>query len=368
MLQAISSVPRKASEQTAVQNSEIRTMKLLFMGSIPTYDRDDVRDVIEQESPFVRACKDMGYVAASRGHTVMVADNHVSSADLYVAQGVAKFAVENPEKNLQIEINRPERSQLTHADLPKNVGVRRFFHSAMEDSKHGTGLLPNLAALDACDMMITIGGKLTVRLMGNIAADRDKGFLAIPAFGGSSAELYERLKYTYRTALKDRPQDLAVIHSVWLPDSAEKIIDLAEALSNQDTVTQRHSYFISYTWDESALADHVEVLLQRNERSVNRDESIFQAGVDLEDVVKSLIQQSDTFVALWSERFRKSTWCPNELAYAMDRQAKGLKPERVVLLTMDDTEVPIRSTGKLRLRGDDREKRELSVKRLIEEE
>ena len=343
-------------------------MKILFMGSIPTFEREDARDVLDQESPFVRACDDMGYAAARRGHTVLISDNHVSSADLYVAKGVSRFAAENSHQEAYIEINRPEGSEITHDDLPKNVLIKRFFHSSMDSSKHGTGLLPNLAAMDACDTFIAIGGKLTVRLMGNIAADRDKGVLAIPAFGGSSAELFDRLKFLYRSASKERPEDLAVLHSVWLPESGEKILDLAEALATQSTKPQHHSYFISYTWNESALADHIEVLLQRNQRIVNRDESIFRAGVDLSDVVKSLIQQSDTFIALWSERFKSSTWCPQELEYALNRQSKGLKPERVILLSLDDTEAPIRFTGKLHLPGDSREKRDLSMRRLIEEE
>jgi hypothetical protein len=52
----------------------------------------------------------------------------------------------------------------------------------------------------------------------------------------------------------------------------------------------------------------------------------------------------------------------------LDRNAKGLKPTRVILLTLDDSEAPLRFTGKLRLAGNDRERRELSILRLIKEE
>jgi hypothetical protein len=64
-----------------------------------------------------------------------------------------------------------------------------------------------------------------------------------------------------------------------------------------------------------------------------------------------MIQQADTFVALWNENYANSTWCPNELEYARNRQAKGQKPTRIVLLTLDDTEVPIRFVDTLRLAG-----------------
>jgi hypothetical protein len=121
-------------------------------------------------------------------------------------------------------------------------------------------------------------------------------------------------------------------------------------------------------WEDSEYADHVEVLLHRFRRAINRDESLIGAGFDLSDVVKSLINESDTFIALYNERFSKSTWCPQELEYARNRQAKGLKPRRVILLMLDETEPPIRFTNLLRQSGRDRMQRELCIRRLIEEE
>ena len=59
---------------------------------------------------------------------------------------------------------------------------------------------------------------------------------------------------------------------------------------------------------------------------------------------------------------------PPGLAYARGRQAKGLKPARVVLLMLDNTEPPIQFTNLLRQGGLDRTQRELSIRRLVEEE
>ena len=72
-------------------------MKLLFMGSLPTFESGDNRDISEQEQPFIKACNDMGYAAAQRGHTVLIADDHIGSADYHVAKGIARFSKENPE-------------------------------------------------------------------------------------------------------------------------------------------------------------------------------------------------------------------------------------------------------------------------------
>ena len=84
--------------------------------------------------------------------------------------------------------------------------------------------------------------------------------------------------------------------------------------------------------------------------------------------MKTFINESDTFIGLYNERYTRSTWCPQELAYARNRQAKGLKPRRVVLLMLDETEPPIQFTSLLRQSGRDRMQRELSIRRLIEEE
>ena len=216
--------------------------------------------------------------------------------------------------------------------------------------------------------MVILGGRLTVKLMGQLAADKERPVLAIPSFGGTSVEVYESLKFIYKGTLKSAYHDMSILRSPWRDGFAEKAIDIAQALARHKTAATPHSYFLSYVWENSEYADHVEVLLQRFRRTVNRDESLFVRGVDLSDVVKTFINESDTFIGLYNERYTRSTWCPQELAYARNRQAKGLKPRRVVLLMLDETEPPIQFTSLLRQSGRDRMQRELSIRRLIEEE
>ena len=85
-------------------------------------------------------------------------------------------------------------------------------------------------------------------------------------------------------------------------------------------------------------------------------------------MVKSFINESDTFIGLWNARYQQSLWCPHELAYARNRQAQGLKPTRVVLLMLDETEPPIQFFNLLRLNGKNREQRENSIRKVIAEE
>ena len=129
-----------------------------------------------------------------------------------------------------------------------------------------------------------------------------------------------------------------------------------------------HTYFLSYSWKSSSEADHLELVLSRQQRTVLRDETNIEAGGRVSTSVESMIQQADTFVALWNEHYAHSDWCPNELEYARTRQARGEKPSRIVLITLDQTEVPIRFIDSLRLNGQDRGQRELAIQRLIKEE
>ncbi len=344
-------------------------MKVMFMGSAPTYQQGETRELLEQEAPFVRACEDLGMAAAMRGHTILLGDDHLACADRHIMNGIVRYATENPDETIVVQLNRSEGSKFAFEDLPPNITVDRQFHQEVDRNLHGTGsLIPNLSALDASDVLVIIGGKLTVKLLGNIAVDKEKPVLAIPSFGGSSGELFERLKFLYRSALRERYQDLSLLQTVWREDSAAKIMDLTKVVASKEHALPPHGYFISYNWDDSSIADHVEVLLHRKGRRVNRDDAIFRAGTDLSDVVRSLINDSDTFIALWSERFKGSSWCPQELEYARQRRHAEEKPTRVVVVTLDDTETPITVADSIRVDGRSRETRELGIGKLIEQE
>jgi hypothetical protein len=342
-------------------------MKMIVMGSVPTYEREETRDLSDQEKPFAAACREIGYEAARCGHTILASDDHPASADFHVIQGLTQYANESPGHKASIQVHRAEGSGLIYDSLPVQVTVTRKFHPDFGHAWRGT-LIPNLAALESGDVLVLIGGGMTVKLMGQIAADKERPVLAIPSFGGTSVEMFESLKWIHRGRLGDRFNDLVMLKSTWSAGFAERVIGLAADLTSHETVIPPHSYFISYKWEDSGVADHIEVLLCRKKRVVHRDESIFNAGIDLSDGVKSLINESDTFIGLWNANYKDSSWCPQELEYALNRQHQGLKPSRVVLLMLDETEPPIRFVNRLRQDARDRTQRELSVRKLVEQE
>ena len=116
-------------------------MKLLFMGSIPTFERTESRELSDQERPFARACEQMGYVATSRQHTILISDNHPGIADYHVMNGILKYIGEVPDRVAQIQVSRPEGSELVFDRLPANVRISYRFHPDVEHVWHGTLIL-----------------------------------------------------------------------------------------------------------------------------------------------------------------------------------------------------------------------------------
>lgn len=347
-------------------------MKIFVVGSIPTFKWSEDRKLSEQEMPFVKCARDIGYEAALRGHTVIVSDDHRAGADAYAIAGVEAYLAEHPDQTADVVINRSEGAPPAFGDLSQSVHVERNFHTEIGEGIKGTGsLIPNLASLDMGDVMIVIGGGVTTQIVGSIGADRDAMVIAIPPFGGSAAGLYEKLKYTYKAAVgRDHP-GLSALNSVWHDTSAAGIIDMAEAMSGTTQTATPHSYFLSYRWENSAEADHVEALLRRNGRMVLRDETVFDAGVNLSDTIKSMISSSDTYIALHSSGFDNSDYCPGELSYATRQMRNGEKPNRVILLAIesyDPNDIPIEAGGRLWKPGVERSERDLSVRQVIESE
>lgn len=129
-----------------------------------------------------------------------------------------------------------------------------------------------------------------------------------------------------------------------------------------------HSYFLSYSRKDVSATDHVELILRRKKREVLRDENGIRASEKLDDRIKAMIANSDTFIALWSKAYNDSGWCSGELTYALDRRKRSQKPSRIVLITLDKTDLPLRVRGCLCPEGYERDRRELTVQKVVADE
>jgi FixJ family two-component response regulator len=154
--------------------------------------------------------------------------------------------------------------------------------------------------------------------------------------------------------------------------SYEVLEKALEAVKKQAKPERKpHSYFLSYSWKNSKIADHVELLLRRNNIKVLRDQVTIRAGGNIPETVKDMINNSETFLALWSKNYNneKSRWCLRELEYADSRRHDKQNPYRIILLALDQTkDIPLNAVNDLRLTARDPASRELAIKKIIEQE
>lgn len=340
--------------------------KIMFIGSIPGHVPGANQEIKPEHKQLFSAARQLGLRAANDSHRVLLGSSSPRTIDFYVAQGVKDFCEANPNEIAHIEIHRPENEPANFDNMPSNIHFLPFGHYADPSSPH-KWIVAHARALDHADVVVTIGGGTSTRLVGHLAADRGKALIAIPTFGGASEELFQSMKYSYRGFNISAAEIQALLMS-WQPDSAEKVIQLGGELHSKNLAVTPHSYFISYSWKDCSAADHVETLLRREKRPVLRDETDIQVGGQISAKVQALIEDCDTFIALWSENSESSSWCPKELEYAHNLHDSNDKPRRIVLLKLDNAKIPFRQSGNLYNQGVERKDRELAVLKLIRNE
>jgi len=341
-------------------------MKILFIGSIPGHQPQSGQTPLPEHDALFAAARDLGEKAAERNHIVLIGSDSKNTIDYYIAQGVMDYCRKNAPEKRYIEVHRPNDSTSPYGEgTPENLEViRQFYHE--DSSNPHKWIVTHVRALDSCDCVVTLGGGASTRIVGNIAADREMPIVAVSSFGGTSTELYDRLQYVYKYKVRENNLVQSIVRP-WTPDTSANVIAMAEAMTEADRKAP-HLYFLSYSWNDSSETDHVEALLRRNGRNVLRDENNVKTGGSLSGAIEALIKQSDTFIALWSNSYSRSTWCPQELEFAINESSKNKKPKRIVVCALDDTSTPIRITDTLRSQGQDRTLRELTIMRLLREE
>jgi hypothetical protein len=129
-----------------------------------------------------------------------------------------------------------------------------------------------------------------------------------------------------------------------------------------------HTYFISYAREDTEAADQVELFLRRKKRNVLRDEHDIEGGQVITEAIRKKINESDTFIGLWSENFIKSNYCRAEHEYASNRALNNYKPFRIILFALDNAKPDEYSFGdRLYCHGEDRDKIKTSIDKITDE-
>lgn len=345
-------------------------MRVLVLGSLPNHVVGGGQPVLASHAPLFEAGRVLGWALASKGCRAIVGSASPRTIDPYVVQGYVDYCHENPDSEAHLELQFPDGENRlpeyrSYDKRPSNLHVLAFENHADSSSPH-RWIVSHFRALRLADALLTIGGGVSTRLVGSYAASCQIPVLALNEYGGSSTEIYQLARHTYREAVP-------VLGDTPTREAAGQVVSFLRSLTDSGS-HRTHSYFISYSWANCSTADTLEVLLRRFDRMIFRDEGRVKIGQRLPDQLAASIEVADTFVALWSERYRDSDWCPSELDYAIASKARSGRPSRIAVVELDDTLPPLLATSLLRIKADSphpleaRDSLELGVRRMIEQE
>ena len=235
------------------------------------------------------------------------------------------------------------------AELGLDGVVGRFGHPAIFGPERRldltqSWLLSQLAALDRCQGVISLGGKSdgSSNLLLHLADARRIPVLPFTFFGGAAEASYRRRRYELGDRLGE--EVLALTGSEGVDQAAALLERLVEGKSGKASREGRTRFFISYPRARPAEADFVEMTLRRRNQDVFRDDHGLEAGDHLQSTIREQLFAADVFIALWGREYACSPWCHDELEQALDRMEGGRL--RIVLLCVDETRiVPPRARG-----------------------
>lgn len=340
-------------------------MKVMLLGSIPGHVGGINQPATVLHEPMFKACAQLGAAVAARGDVPIVGSDSPNTADYYFMRGFLGHArTHSTQPRLAVEVHRPDDGKIPYAADEDAVDVTRHFHPQGTESSD-KWFMAHVLALDAANAVVTIGGGNSTRIAGKIAAGRGVPVLAVRTFGGTSRELYDHLSTLYHHQYGLRAAMDSSLEN-WRDSSAETVVNLLHKMADPAARTA-HAYFISYSRKDLWAADHVETLLRRANRVVNRDEASINLGDGLNQAIKGLVAASDTYVAMRSKSFDESKWCSDEYEFARARKEGGQKPRRIIDIFIDD-DCPPDFGDDLAARASLREQRQLAIRQAMDQE
>ena len=341
-------------------------MKIFFTGSIDGHRPFTGQAPTPKDALWRSAATELGGEVARRGHTALLRNaGSMNVVDHYVLGGIARHCAGGSPA--RVELHLPETFPLIADCGAPGLEVQVFRypgHGALGSRQCPETYLEFLAAtvraVDLCDVVITLGDGESVRMAGSLASCGKAPIVAVEAFGGSSAEIYRENRNLYAALLPDSPLRASLVRPWREAQSAADIISLAEQVTSMASESQ-HTYFVSYSHEDEAAADYVELELRRRGRSVHRDVASIGPGDDLPDTLAALIADCDTFIAIGSMSYINSVWCGRELLFAADHA----RVPRVVYLHIDASRPPITVAGKLICEASSRAEQRAAIEKLI---
>lgn len=292
-----------------------------------------------------KSCIALGHAIGEAGHSLLICSPFKDSADYWVLNG---FIKSNPRYNAVVELHfvdnydvRTEIAKLEENIKPYSL-VKIPYPSPSNIEKESLSyawLLCQLQALELCNLVIAIGGKLegAANMLILLAETKRKLLLPLSFLGGAASQAFLRIKYElidkfgddYLYLLDENSIKESIrlgdrlLYSKSMPNSSNKM--------NVETL----NFFISYPRARPAEADYIETILRRRNKHVYRDESHFGAGSEILVAITSAIYQANVFIVVWCAEYACSPWCFDEFELALDLYESG--KIKLLIFCVDNT-------------------------------
>ncbi|PED91589.1 hypothetical protein CON43_01165 [Bacillus cereus] len=328
-----------------------------------------------EKKKFENACVRIGQTICDLGHSLVVCSPFKDSADYWVLEGFKKNI---PKENQVVEFHfvdsesvREEVEKLEEKLYPLRIIKIPSTPSPknLENFKSNSysWLLCQLQALESCQKIIAIGGKLdgSANMLLLFAESKRKQIIPLSFLGGAARESFLRRRYE----LEDRFGESYILFQD--DKKIAESIKLGEVSVSYSPIKRQSpnplKFFISYPRARPGEADYIETLLRRRNFQVFRDESDFGAGYAIPKQIEEAIYAANVFIAVWCAEYACSPWCFDELELALDRLESG--KVKVWIICVDDTRiVPMRARDLNYYTVKKREEIEGQILKLLEQE
>ncbi len=303
--------------------------------------------------PLRQAARQIGHAVALRGHTLLVTTEKGSAIDPFIVEGAQKLGALaiRPVVELHRMNGRPTAYVSANGVRMQRVG---YDHPPFSDDK---SLGARGGAVSAADAVVALGGSDSTRAVIRLAMRLNKPIVPLGCFGGAAAEALALWDARW-FRLPGFAERAAVLAGEWRGEpSAESVANLI------GLVAGRHEYHLSCAPTDAAAGDHMEALLTRFGRRVQRLERY--VGLTEAAVLAEQVAAADTLVMLWSRGAMLDPRCTLERdAAARVLGLPGGSLRRVIAVCADPAAPPAPVSAEA-LVAHSRQDRELAAWRIV---
>ncbi|MGJ1223887.1 TIR domain-containing protein [Sphingobacterium siyangense] len=330
------------------------TIKNVFIVGGQTGDGGAEDDLAEE---LRTACKIIGNELAKSKIELTVCSPFADSADYYAVLGYAaaknkgRISYHLPNNNSVIERQKYLESRLKEdSDNTPEIVVFRYANYLNEDLKQHAWNICQIQALQNSDAVVAIGGResSSADWLLHLAELWGKPIVPFAFIGGAAKLAYDRISWNslYPNIAKK---------SLSGKSSVKNVVDILNKMSLRNIALEVERFrkindvFISRASSDYLDGDEIRDFLTSKNIKVLLGDDVIVKEKEVVPSINESISQSQLFIALWSKNYALSTWCNDELMYAIEREKVGLV--KIILVLIDDTPIiPFEARSAIKIR------------------